>query len=125
MKLRPYVDTVGKLTIGIGRNLTDVGISENEALYLLASDIQRAMRGLADRYSDWFPALDSARQAVLVNMGVNLGLSRLAGFTKMLDAVARGDFAQASTEMLQSKWAMQVGNRATELAAQMNTGGWA
>jgi lysozyme len=124
LRLKPYFDTVGRLTIGVGRNLDAVGITDNEAQYLLSGDIDRVIRGLFGRYPEWFPTLDPARQAVLVNMGFNLGLSGLAGFTRMLDAVARGDFAGASEEMTRSKWASQVGARAAELSVQMRTGAW-
>jgi lysozyme len=125
VRLRPYRDTVGKLTIGCGRNLDDVGISAGESDVLLTNDIDRAVHGLVVRYPDWFPALDPVRQAVLVNMAFNLGLSGLAGFVRTLDCVARGQFADAADRMLQSKWAKQVKGRATELAAQMRSGVWA
>lgn len=124
LKLKPYVDTVGKLTIGIGRNLDDTGITEAEALYLLEGDIDRVTRGLVARYPTWFPELDPVRQAVLVNMGFNLGLGGLASFTKMLAAIAAKQYGQASDEMIVSKWAQQTGHRAGELAAQMRTGQW-
>jgi lysozyme len=120
----PYRDTVGKLTVGVGRNLTDVGVFPHEAAYLLSGDIDRAVRGLATRYPEWFPKIDPVRQAVLVNMAFNLGLTGLAAFRKTLDFVARGQYGEASDAMLQSKWAGQVGSRAVELAAQMRTGQW-
>lgn len=124
LRLKPYRDTVGKLTLGIGRNLDDVGISESEAYVLVDNDITRVKRGLVEAYPGWFPLLDGVRQAVLVNMGFNLGLAGLAGFKQTLAAVARGDYAAASRGMLASKWARQTGSRATELAAQMRTGKW-
>ncbi len=124
LRLKAYRDTVGKLTIGIGRNLDDVGISRDEATYLLAGDISRAEQGLLSRYPDWFPALDSVRQSVLINMVFNLGLSSLAGFTTFLDLMARGQFSEASDDGLQTKWARQVGHRAVELMAQLRTGEW-
>jgi lysozyme len=37
----PYECTAGKLTIGVGRNLDDMGLTEDEVLYLLDNDIQR------------------------------------------------------------------------------------
>ena len=123
-RLHPYVDTVGKLTIGVGRNLTDIGITADESAYLLSGDIDRAVRGLFARYPTWFPNLDPVRQAVLVNMAFNLGLAGLAGFRHTLDCVARGQYGEASDAMLASKWATQVGHRAIELAAQMRTGEW-
>lgn len=124
VRLKPYRDTVGKLTIGYGRNLDDVGVAQHEADYLLSGDIDRAVKGLVARYPSWFPQLDPVRQAVLVNMAFNLGLSRLAGFTRTLACVARGQYGEASDHMLDSKWAQQVHHRAVELAAQMRTGEW-
>lgn len=124
LRLRPYVDTVGKLTIGVGRNLDDTGITPDEAMYLLSGDIDRATRGLVARYPNWFPALDPVRQAVLVNMAFNLGQAGLASFTHTLASIARGEYVQAASQILESKWARQVGARARELSAQMRTGEW-
>jgi len=123
MKLKPYVDTVGKLTIGVGRNLDDVGITVDEANYLLSNDIDRVIRGLTVRYP-WFVGLDPVRQSVLVNMAFNLGLAGLATFTRTLGSVERQQYGLASGQMLESKWARQVGSRAGELAAMMRTGTW-
>lgn len=124
VRLKPYRDLVGKLTIGVGRNLEDVGITEAEADYLLNGDVDRATRSLFARYPSWFTELDPIRQAVLVNMAFNLGLTRLAGFTHMLAALAGKQYGLAADEMITSKWALQVGDRAVELAAQMRTGEW-
>jgi lysozyme len=121
MELKPYKDTVGKLTIGVGRNLDDRGISEEEAMYLLRNDIEIHARELADR----FPVvrdLSGARYYVLVNMCFNIGIHRLAGFQRMWAAIDRHDYASASLEMLDSKWAKQVGKRAEELAEIMRVG---
>lgn len=120
----PYRDTVGKLTIGFGRNLDDVGILREEAQAMLMNDIDAAERGLRERY-DWFADLDPVRQAVLVNLAFNLGIVGLSGFRNTLAMVASGDYEGAATGMLHSKWAGQVGNRAKELATQMLTGRWA
>jgi lysozyme len=124
LRLRPYTDTRGRLTIGVGRNLSDAGLTEYEATYLLDNDIDRTIRGLAVRYPTWFPQLDPVRQAVLVNMAFNLGLAGVAGFMRMIAAVATGQYGQASDEMMDSAWARQVGARAGELSAQMRTGRW-
>ena len=121
-RLRPYTDTVGKLTIGVGRNLTDVGISDEESDYLLANDIQRARDDLR-RTFPWFAALDSVRQAAMVNLCF-LGLGHLLTFEKALTAMAHGQYGQASDEFYDSKWAAQVGMRASELCAQIRTGQW-
>jgi lysozyme len=118
-----YLDTVGKRTVGYGRNLDDVGIREHEAAYLLSGDITNAIQDLVTRYP-WFERLDPVRQAVLVNMGFNLGATKLAGFKNTLACIERGQYGEASRRMLDSLWAQQVGKRAVELSAQMKTGAW-
>lgn len=117
LRLKPYVDTVGKLTIGVGRNLTDVGISETEAQLLLRNDIAAAEQ-LLDAHIAWWRRLDEDRQRVLVNMAFNLG-PRLLEFKRTLYYVANGDYESAAAAMLESKWAQQVGPRAVRLADRM------
>lgn len=124
MRLKLYIDTVGKATIGVGRNLEDNGISQDEALALLGNDLDRVVRGLTNAYSGWFLKLDAVRQAALVNMAFNLGLKGFAGFTQMIAALARGEVDAAADQMLASTWAKQVGHRAIELAEQIRTGSW-
>ncbi len=119
--LKPYRDTVGKLTIGYGRNLDDVGITKLEAEVLLDHDLAQAETECR-RAFPWFPTLSDARQRVLVNMCFNLGLTRLKTFTRMLSAMADHDYVTASVEMLTSKWAAQVKNRASVLAKMMRDG---
>jgi len=114
VKLKAYQDTVGIWTIGIGRNLQDVGVSMDEAEYMLANDIDVAV-GELQRTFDWFEGLSDARQRVCINMCFNLGLSRLLGFRKFLAAMAIGDWETAGIEMLDSKWSRQVGVRSTRL----------
>lgn len=120
-KAKPYTDTVGKLTIGVGRNLTDRGLSPDEVNYLLNNDINIATQD-AKKLVPGFDKLDDVRQEVLVNMAFNLGLARLSGFKKFLAAVNAGDFSRASVEMLDSVWAKQVGARAIRLSNAMRTG---
>src|SRR5690554_394255 len=117
LRLKPYLDTVGKLTIGYGRNLDDVGISQEEALSMMRNDIVVSRRELS-QYG-WFKRLDENRQGVLINMHFNLGLPRLLTFRKMIAALEKGDYNEASEQMLDSRWAVQVGNRAVELAREM------
>ena len=121
---KPYLDSVGALTIGYGRNLRDVGISEAEAAFMLDNDLGAAA-GDVDRAVPWARGLDEVRRAVLVNMRFNMGLGGLLGFRKMLDAAEAGDWQRAAAEMLDSRWARQVGDRAQRLARQMTTGEWA
>jgi lysozyme len=119
---RPHVYrcTAGKQTVGYGRNLDDTGISEREATVLLTNDISRAAGDLIDQVPV-FPNLSLPRQNVLVNMVINMGITRLRGFKKMLAALHANDFERAADEMLDSQWAKQVGHRANELAQQMRT----
>lgn len=120
MELKPYKDTVGKMTIGIGRNLDDVGISETEALYLLQNDIDKRKFKLMG-YLPYWHKLNEARQEVLINMCF-MGFARLKGFKKMFKALEDENYEEASKEMLDSKWATQVKGRADELARQMLEG---
>jgi lysozyme len=121
LKLKPYTDTMGKLTIGIGRNLTDLGISEVEARMLCANDVARLMAEL-DRNVPWWRSLDETRQEVLAEMCFNLGWPRLSQFHAMLESLKSGDAARAAEEMLKSAWATQVGQRAHILALAMKSG---
>jgi lysozyme len=117
----PYVDTVGKITIGVGRNLTDRGLSPDEIDYLLQNDIDLVVREMAQAFP-WAARMTPARQRVLANMLFNLGLVRLRGFRNTLAAMERGDYRAAAAGMLASKWARQVGARATRLARMMERG---
>lgn len=121
LRLKPYTDTVGKLTLGIGRNLEDKGITEQEALFMLNNDVDYFYSQL-DKRITWFKHLDDSRQNVLVNMAFNLGVAGLLTFKNMLKECGEGHFYAASKEMIKSKWAEQVGYRAEELSQQMRTG---
>lgn len=121
LRLKTYRCTAGKLTIGVGRNLDDVGISEPEAMVLLENDIDSVSKDLT-RTLPWWTTLDDARREVLANMAFNMGIGTLLTFKNTLQAIKDGKYAEAAKMMLQSKWAAQVGNRAKELAAQMETG---
>lgn len=117
----PYTDTVGKLTIGVGRNLTDRGLTADEIRYLLQNDIAIAIDDL-NRGIPWWERLDGVRRQVLVNMCFNLGWPRLHGFVRTLAAIRRGDYVAAAQGMRESLWAQQVGARAERLAQMMETG---
>lgn len=121
LRLFPYMDTTGHITIGYGRNLSERGISQGEADALLQRDALNAIRECEQAFP-WFGALSEARQVVIASMVFNMGLSGVRGFGRMLDAVQRRDFATASAEMLHSQWATQVGARADRLAVMMRNG---
>ena len=120
--LFPYRDTVKKLTIGYGRNLTDRGITREEAELMLDYDLNLA---IADASSlPYWDSLSPVRQIVMSDMSFNLGLSRLRGFKKLHAALAIQDYNLAGHEMQDSKWYRQTERRAKVLVAAMKTGIW-
>src|SRR5438128_1348822 len=121
MRHFPYTDAVGKWTIGVGRNLSDNGISQDEAIYLLQNDVNDVLSRLRTHYA-WFSTLDACRQDALGDMMFNLGATRFAGFHDMITALEQREFDAAAAAMLASHWAVQVGPRAQELAAMLSTG---
>lgn len=140
-RLKTYRCTAGKLTVGVGRNLDDVGLLPGEASELkltsasirrngitraqsrkmLSNDIDRVIRSL-DRHLPWVADLDEVRQRVLINMAFNLGTRGLLGFRNTLRYIAAGNYEQASVNMLKSLWARQVKGRANRLAELMRLG---
>lgn len=118
-----YVDTVGKVSGGIGRNLTDRGFSEDEIDLMYANDIKIAEKD-ARSLVPGFDRLDDVRQEVVMNLSFNLGYSRLAGFRKFLAAINSSDFDEAADELKESKWYGQVKGRGVRLVNAMRTGSW-
>lgn len=123
VRLKPYKDSVGILTIGIGRNLEAVGISMDEAMSMLMNDVSKVRAQLSARLP-WYKSLDEARRGVLENMAFNLGIDGLLKFKQTIALIEGGKYDDAATAMLQSKWAVQVGKRADRLANQMRSGIW-
>ncbi|MCH8290200.1 lysozyme [Candidatus Poribacteria bacterium] len=119
LELKPYTDTVGKLTIGVGRNLSDNGISELEADFLLENDIMNAYSDLVDVIGlKTFDELGEIRQGVLINMIFNLGKPRFRTFKKMIAAVKADDPEEVAVQMQDSRWFNQVKGRGIELVWQ-------
>lgn len=116
-----YKCPAGKNTIGFGRNLDDVGITKEEAEFLLKNDIMKCDKELSELIP-FYNKLNPARQYVILSMCFNLGFAGLLKFKKMLKAIQEENFTKASTEMLDSKWAMQVKNRAIKLSYIMKSG---
>jgi lysozyme len=121
MRTKPYKDTVGKLTIGCGRNLDDRGITEAEALVLLNNDIDGVEKDLDRVLPDW-RAFSMKRQIALADLMFNIGVNKFLGFERMIDALKVRDFQEAARQMLLSRWADQVGLRARTLAKNMRDG---
>ena len=119
-KDKPYRCTAGKLTIGVGRNLEDKGLTDDEIMYLLDNDIAEAERDLEQ--FEWYSKLKWERKRVLIDMRINLGLRGLLSFKKMIAKIESEEWEEAAYEMLDSQWAAQVGMRAERLAEMMRTG---
>lgn len=113
--LHPYVDTRGKITIGVGRNLTDRGITTSESRTMLEHDIEVAIADVA-RAVPWSTQLSTPAQLVLVDIDFNAGVLGLLGFRRLLAALQRGDRATAAAEVLDSALAPR---RARDLAAML------
>jgi lysozyme len=137
VRLRPYLDTVGKRTIGIGHNLTDRPLTPPEILHLLetdgisvafarwlfARDLFGTVTSLGGRLP-WLVTLEPVRQAAVIDMAYNLGVAGLAEFARALEAMRTRQYGRAAAEMLDSDWARQVGARSVRLAAMMRAGEW-
>lgn len=121
LRLKPYTCPAGRLTIGYGHNLDDNGITEDIAVRLLDADLQAAEREVRQRFTHFYK-LNEARQFVLVDMCFNMGAAKLFTFKKMFAALAKDEYPTAAREMLNSKWARQVGNRAKVLSEIMTSG---
>lgn len=117
----PYHDSVGKLTIGYGRNLADNGITQAEAEAMLAHDLDVAYRECLTRWP-WLRTQTANRTAVIVEMAYNLGVPKLARFGRMWEALQKGRYGEAAQEMRDSLWATQVKGRAMRLAERMQRG---
>ena len=122
LRLFPYVCPAGKLTIGYGRNLEEVGISKGEAEALLMNDIWRAEREIEKLFPGAKLRFNEARYAALVDMMFNLGAARFRGFRKMIQAVRAENWDLAAKELLDSRYARQVKGRAVELSRLLKTG---
>jgi lysozyme len=119
--LLPGMTLIGHPTVGIGRALDRKGLTKPETVYLCNNDMDGVDAELNEAFG-WYAALDPVRSNVLASMSFNMGLHGLAAFHNMLTAVQQGKYAQAAEEMLASKWAGQVGDRAKRLALRMRTG---
>jgi lysozyme len=121
IRLKPYRDTMGKLTIGVGRNIEDRGISVATAMQMLGEDVDIVLAEL-DQRIPWWRGLDEVRQRVVANLAFNMGTPKLLGFRRMLDALKDGRNDDAADELLDSVYAWQVKGRAIRLAESLRTG---
>lgn len=117
---QPYKCSAGKTTIAFGRNLEANPLTEEEGTYLLINDLEKVQDKLEGR--DFFDKLNDVRKDVIINMTFNMGLGGVLRFKNMIAAIENDDYEHAANEMLNSRWARQVGNRADRLAKKMKLG---
>lgn len=125
-KLFAYKDSLGYLTIGVGRLIDKRkggGISPEESAYLLSNDIDKKDVDLRSRLP-WFHSLNEARQGALLNLAFQLGVDGLMGFHQTLAAMRDEHYADAANHLLQSLLAKQTPERAKRIARQIETGEW-
>lgn len=118
---KPYVDTRGNVSIGIGRNLTGIGISADEKALMYANDRARA-DAAARAIFPTFDSLTDNRKAVVVNLAFNMGQATLSEFHGTIAAVTAGDYDSAADNLMASRWATEVGVRAQRLSSLMRSG---
>lgn len=128
LQLKPYKDTEGFWTIGIGHKLKDSealvyrnGITTDFAFTLFHDDVDKHRTALYDALP-WVRTCSPLRQEVFVELAFNLGLHGLLGFHRTLTYAEDGLWTRCSTEILLSKWATQVKGRAVELAQLLREG---
>jgi len=117
----PYTDTIGHITIGCGRNLSEKGISKIELEFMLDNDISDTLTDAHSIFNNFW-SFSEPRQMVILSMIFNIGKNGFLGFKKLIAAIKEGKWLMASVEMIDSQWAKQVGTRAFELAEMMRNG---
>lgn len=115
-----YKCSADKLTVGVGHNLEDNPLPDSVIDLLLECDINDVLNKLI--HYRFYMLLDPVRQRVIVNMAFNMGISGIIKFKKMIAAIEIGDYDEAATQMMMSKWYKQVGDRAERLCQMMETG---
>ena len=120
-----YLDHLGYPTFGVGHLIIEgdaehgsaVGttITEERVKECFEKDLDIAVSECEALFGDNWNNYTGELQEVLVNMMFNMGRGRLGGFKKFIAAINESDWNKASIEMMDSRWATQVGNRAIRL----------
>jgi len=118
VRLKPYTDTRGNISIAIGRNLTGVGVSHAEAVTLCLTDIATAGAAL-DANWPWWRSLPQAQACVMLNLAFNMGAETLSQFVHFLAAMQAHDWAAAGAQLVSSDWYGEVGQRGPRMVARL------
>ena len=128
----PYICSAGYPTIGIGwkigrhnQSLNDfevIRISKGAAQAQLSAEVFSIEQKLFN--NDWFSCLNEPRQAVLISMAYQMGLSGLLKFKNMLAAIETQCWNDAAHEGLDSRWAKQTPERAERQMKTLLLGDW-
>lgn len=106
LRFKPYRCTAGKLTIGVGRNIDDVGISRAEAYILLDNDIARATRDCEEVFgAALWNSWGEVRRLGWVNFRFQLGKGGMLSFRNTLDHARSENWERVEKHLLASKWA--------------------
>src|SRR5512137_2321812 len=87
---QPYDDGYGNVTIAFGRNLSANPLTVQEGEYLLEHDIQRTHETCLTRIP-FYAQLDEVRQAAVLDLAYNMGVTTLLTFENTLAAIEQGD----------------------------------
>ena len=132
LRLKPYLCTAGRRSIGVGRNFDDNsltaeeleiifgrnGITVEDAELLLSNDIKKTRQQLKVLFSDFDEFPDNVKR-VLINMHFNLGDAGFRSLRTLIEGVKKKDWKYCATRMKTFSWFKQVGQRAVRLVALM------
>ena len=118
---RIYADTAGKQTVGVGRNMTDRDLSDDEIGLMLKNDIAMVCSQL-DKAAPWWKSLSERRKQALANFVFNVGIATALTFKNTMQLMQSGQYTAAADEMMRSKWAGQVGARAHRITTMIREG---
>ena len=124
LRLKAYQDTEGVWTIGYGKNLQELEISIELAEEWLRESYSQAQREAAALLASMDLSLSHTREEVITELVYNMGVPRLRTFVRMFAALKAKDYPLAAQELLASRYANQVGERAERLAEVLRTGDW-
>jgi lysozyme len=118
---KPYRDTTGHLTIGVGHNLDAEGLCKEAIDAQLAYDVKTKAIGPLNRFLPWFIEHPENVQRALANLMFNLGPTRLLKFHRTLGLIRTKRYNEAADALLDSLYARQVGDRAKRVAALLRS----